>query len=154
MAALAPTADGPRVALPAADGLIGRLEIPRLGLSALVEEGQEEQTLRRAIGHIPGTAFPGAGGNVGLAAHRDTFFRPLRHVQAGDLVRLTTPSGLFEYLVESVQVVEPDRVEVLDPPSSGEVLTLVTCYPFDFVGAAPQRYIVRAEQRPTERRLS
>lgn len=131
---------------PLADGLIGRLEIPRLGLSALVAEGQAESTLRRAVGHIPGTALPGDGGNVGLAGHRDTFFRQLRHVRPGDQVRLTTLDGAFEYQVASVEVVDPDRIDVLAGPAYGEALTLVTCYPFEFIGRAPRRYIVRAER--------
>lgn len=129
------------------DGLIGRLEIPRLGVSAIVAEGQEEATLRRAVGHIPGTALPGEGGNVGLAGHRDTFFRPLRHVRTGDHVRLTTIEGAFDYVVESVRVVDPDRLDVLARPARGEALTLVTCYPFEFVGRAPRRYVVRAQRQ-------
>jgi sortase A len=138
---------GDRVAAVGPDTLIGRLEIPRLGVSALVEEGQEESTLRRAIGHIPGTGLPGRVGNVGLAAHRDTFFRPLRRLRKGDLVRLTTLAGPHEYTVESIRVVSPERVDVLDARAGREILTLVTCYPFDFIGAAPERYVVRAEKR-------
>ena len=129
----------------AASGLIGRIEIPRLLLSAVVVEGVGKTSLRRAVGHIPGTALPGQPGNVGLSGHRDTFFRPLKDLRIKDEVQLSTLKGNFEYQVESLRVVEPDNVGVL--ASSGEnVLTLVTCYPFSFVGPAPQRWIVRARQ--------
>jgi sortase A len=127
------------------DGLIGRIEIPRLLLSAVVVEGVDKTTLRRAVGHIPGTALPGDPGNVGLAGHRDTFFRSLKNVRIKDEVQLSTLRGNFRYEVESLRVVEPENVGVL--ASSGEnVLTLVTCYPFHYFGSAPQRWIVRARQ--------
>jgi sortase A len=129
----------------ATDGLIGRIEIPRLLLSVIVVEGIDKATLLRAAGHIPGTALPGQPGNVGLAAHRDTFFRPLKDLRIKDEVQFSTPKGNFKYEVESLRVVEPDNVGVL-APSGENVLTLVTCYPFDYVGAAPQRWIVRARQ--------
>lgn len=124
---------------------IGRLEIPRLGLSIIVREGVDAETLRLAVGHIPGTASPGDTGNVGLAGHRDTFFRRLRDVRAGDEVRLTTVDGRYTYRVRSTSVVAPDDTSVLDGTARPS-LTLVTCYPFYFVGAAPKRFIVRAEQ--------
>jgi sortase A len=129
----------------AADGLIGRIEIPRLLLSAVVVEGVDKITLRRAVGHIPGTALPGHAGNVGLAGHRDTFFRSLKDVKIKDEVQLATLAGNFNYEVESLRVVDPDNVGVL-APSGHNVLTLVTCYPFYFVGPAPKRWIVRARQ--------
>ena len=128
-----------------ADGLIGRIEIPRLGLSVIVVEGVDRRTLRRAAGHIPGTAFPGRSGNVGISAHRDTFFRPLRNIRQDDIITLTTLAGEYRYRVVSVKIVSPTDVAVLDP-SENEVLTLVTCYPFYFVGPAPSRFIVRAER--------
>lgn len=121
----------------------GRLEIPRLGLSVAVAEGIDKRTLRRAAGHLPGTPFPGEPGNVVLAAHRDTLFRPLKDVRAGDRLSLRTPDGEFAYEVSSVEVVEPDRVEVMAPGPTPEV-TLVTCYPFYYVGPAPKRYVVKA----------
>lgn len=127
------------------DGLIGRIEIPRLGLSAIVMEGTDKITLRRAAGHIAGTALPGYAGNVGIAGHRDTFFRPLRNIQRNDTITLTTLLGEYRYRVVSTKVVGPYDVAVLDP-SADEVLTLVTCYPFYFVGSAPSRFIVRAER--------
>jgi sortase A len=136
----------PKNPLPAlTNGLIGRLEIPRLGLSAMVVEGTSGRTLRRAVGHIPGTALPGQPGNVGISGHRDTFFRPLRHIQRNDIITVTTLFGEFRYRVVSTRIVSPSNVAVLDPGGS-EMLTLVTCYPFYFVGSAPNRFIVRAER--------
>jgi sortase A len=129
----------------AIDGLVGRMEIPRLRLSAVVVEGVGETALRRAVGHIPGTALPGGEGNVGLAAHRDTFFRPLKDLRVNDEIRFTTLTGDFRYEVELITIVEPDNVRVL-APSHDNVLTMVTCYPFSYIGAAPRRFIVRARQ--------
>ena len=129
----------------AADGLIGRIEIQRLGLSAIVVEGTTSTTLRRAVGHIPGTALPGQPGNIGISGHRDTFFRPLRNILQNDIITLTTLLGEYRYRVVSTRIVGPNDVAVLDP-SQDEILTLVTCYPFYFVGSAPDRFIVRAER--------
>ena len=135
---------GPAAAL-TADGLVGRIEIPRLLLSVVVIEGVTKTALRRAVGHIPGTALPGEAGNVGVAGHRDTFFRPLKDLRIKDEIRFSTLKGDFKYEVESLRVVEPDNVGVL--AASGEnVLTMVTCYPFYYVGPAPKRWIVRARQ--------
>lgn len=134
------------VALPATigpDGLIGRLDIRHLDLSVVVFEGTAHKTLRRAVGHIGGTALPGQAGNVGIAGHRDTFFRPLRNIQPDDLITLTTLGGEYHYRVVSTRIVSPDDVAVLNSDGE-EVLTLVTCYPFYFVGPAPSRFIVRA----------
>ena len=142
-----PGSSASRESAPAVEpgGLIGRIEIPRVLLSVIVVEGVDKTDLRRAVGHIPGTALPGQPGNVGLAGHRDTFFRSLKDVRIKDEVQLSTLQGNFKYEVESLRVVEPESVGVL--ASSGEkVLTLVTCYPFYFVGPAPQRWIVRARQ--------
>jgi len=129
----------------ATSGLVGRIEIPRLGVSALVIEGTDSRSLRRAVGHVRLTSLPGESGNVALAGHRDSFFRPLNKVCLGDIVRLTTPDGMFEYRVESEFVVRPGQTEVLSP-SDGRTLTLITCYPFGYVGSAPERFIVRARQ--------
>jgi sortase A len=128
---------------PAIRGLVGRIDVPRLKLSALAREGADVMTLRGAVGHIPGTAFPGAPGNAAFAAHRDTFFRPLKSVRNGDEVILTTTRGVYHYLVTGTRIVEPADVSVLDPTPEA-TLTLVTCYPFDYIGSAPQRFIVRA----------
>jgi sortase A len=128
-----------------ASGLIGRIEIPRLDISVMVIEGSTDAILRHAAGHIAGTALPGRPGNVGISAHRDTFFRPLRNIRGGDIVVLTTPFGAWRYRVVSTRIVKPENVSVLDPTPT-PVLTLVTCYPFYFLGPAPDRFIVRAEQ--------
>ncbi len=133
------------------DGLIGRIEITRVGLSAVVVEGTDNATLRRAAGHIQGTAVPGQPGNIGIAAHRDTFFRPLRNVRLNDIVTLTTVRAEYLYRVVSTRVVGPHEVSVLNP-SKQEILTLVSCYPFYFVGPAPHRFIVRAERSVREAR--
>lgn len=123
--------------------VIGRIEIPRIGLSAVVSKGDDEAVLRRAVGWVTGTAGPGDGGNTALAGHRDTFFRPLQRVRVDDRIRLVMPDETLEYRVASTQVVEPDDISVLQ--SSGkEELTLITCYPFRFIGPAPDRFIVKA----------
>ena len=123
---------------------VGMIEIPVVGLATRVLEGSNASTLRLAVGHIPGTALPGPTGNVGLAGHRDTFFRCLRRIKVGDEIRLTTSAGTFQYRVISLRVVLPDAIEVLNDTKL-PTLTLVTCYPFDFAGTAPQRLIVHAE---------
>jgi len=128
-----------------ARGLVGRLEIPRIALSVMVNEGTSPLTLRRGVGHVEDTAMPGKSGNIGLAGHRDTFFLPLRNVRRHDLVTLVTQQGTFRYRVVSTRIVAPTEVSVL-ASDAGQVLTLVTCYPFYFVGAAPKRFIVRAER--------
>jgi sortase A len=124
---------------------IGKLEIPRLHISGIVRHGMDDKTLERAIGHIPGTPAPGNGGNVGIAAHRDTFFRNLKGVKAGDRIIVETRSGTYEYAVDSTKIVMPENVEVLDP-TADPAMTLVTCYPFNYIGHAPKRFIVRARQ--------
>jgi sortase A len=128
---------------PAPGSTIGRIDIPRLGVSTVVRAGTDARTLRLAVGHIPGTSVPGDPGNVGLAAHRDTFFRRLGEIEPGDEVRVVTSYGTFAYRVAGTQIVDPSDVWVLDPTDQ-PALTLVTCYPFRFIGAAPRRFIVRA----------
>jgi sortase A len=125
--------------------LVARLEIPRLGVSAIVLEGIGSKTLRRAVGHIPETPFPGEAGNVGLAGHRDSFFRGLKDVRKNDMITLDTPDGTYRYQVEWTRIVLPEETQVLDDAGK-PALTLVTCYPFFYVGSAPQRFIVRANQ--------
>ena len=127
---------------------LGRIEIGRIGLAAMIMEGIDSKTLRRAVGHFPGTALPGQQGNVAVAGHRDTFFRALRHIRKDDEITLTTLTGSYRYRVVSTEVVEPEAIEVLDN-SDDAILTLVTCYPFDFVGPAPRRFIVRAHRSPS-----
>jgi sortase A len=123
---------------------VARLEAPSIGLAVNVLEGSDAATLSRAAGRIEYTAIPGERGNVGIAGHRDTVFRPLRHVKAGDLLRLQSAAGVQEYRVAWTSVVEPDAVHVLDA-TPHPALTLITCYPFRFVGSAPKRFIVRAD---------
>ena len=124
---------------------IGHLEIPRVGLSAVVAEGDDEKTLRVAVGHLPDTPLPWQEGNSALAGHRDSFFRPLRDIQVGDDIQLTTARGTLRYRVTRHAVVNPTDLWVLDP-SPTAALTLITCYPFDYVGPAPRRFIVHAER--------
>ena len=129
-----------------ADGeVIGEMNIPRLGLKTIVAQGQSSKVLRRAVGHLSDSAMPGQPGNVTLAGHRDTFFRPLRKIQPGDAISFNTADGEFVYQVESTEVVMPSDVAVLQP-SRENTLTLVTCFPFYYVGSAPKRFIVRARQ--------
>jgi len=125
--------------------VIGRIKIPRLGLSAVVMEGDDDAALRLAVGHIPRTALPGQTGNVAIAGHRDTFFRGLRHIRKNDVITFEMPGASYRYRVEAIQVVGPKDTRVLNP-SEQSTLTLVTCYPFSFVGSAPNRFIVRARQ--------
>ena len=125
--------------------LIGRIEIHRVGVEGIVLEGADETTLRRGVGHIPETSMPGHGnaGNVGLAAHRDSFFRGLKDIRKNDIVRLQTLDGTFRYRVEWTKIVLPEETQVLASEGVSE-LTLVTCYPFFYIGSAPKRFIVRA----------
>jgi len=135
------------------DGVIGEMEVPRLALKAIVVQGDSPRILRRAVGHIPETALPGESGNVALTGHRDSFFRPLRHIRAGDAITLKTRQGDFQYQVESTEVVPPSDVQVLRA-SSGHTLTLITCFPFYYVGAAPSRFIVHAREVGSPAQLS
>lgn len=141
----APSHTQPAAATPVANALIGRLSVPRLHLSAMVREGIDQKTLRLAVGHIPATALPGQNGNVGVAGHRDTFFRGLKDLRTADRIRFSTAQGDFDYQVDSLRVVDPEDVGVL-APSPDKVLTLVTCFPFWYIGNAPKRFIVRARQ--------
>jgi sortase A len=125
--------------------LVGRIEIPRLDVSAIVLEGVDKKTLRRGVGRIPETALPGDGGNVGLAAHRDSFFRGLKDIRKNDIVTLKTMEDTYYYRVEWTEIVRPQDTHVLADSGAPE-LTLVTCYPFYYVGSAPKRFIVRAQR--------
>ena len=131
---------------PAVEGsAVARLAIPRLGLTSIVVEGTGEKELSLAPGHIPGTSLPGEAGNVAIAGHRDTFFRPLRFLRKDDTINVTTDRGQDQYRVVSTYIVSPADIQVLYP-TGRDTLTLVTCYPFDYVGTAPSRFIVRAER--------
>ena len=124
---------------------IGRLEIPDVDLSVMVLDGDDDHTLDRAVGRVPGTARPGERGNLGIAGHRDGYFRGLRHLEKGDAISLTTLDGVARYVVDKIEVVKPERTDVL-APSREPMLTLITCYPFFHVGDAPSRYVVHARQ--------
>jgi len=125
--------------------LIGRIAIPRVGVSAIVLHGIGHKTLRRGVGHIPGTPLPAHGGNFGLAGHRDSFFRELKDIRQNDTIELATLDGTFEYKVEWTKIVLPEDTYVL-ADEGAPALTLVTCYPFYYVGSAPKRFIVRARR--------
>jgi len=133
----------------AAGSTVGRIEIPRLGVSTVIRAGSDARTLRLAVGYIPGTALPGDRGNFGLAGHRDTFFRKLRDINPDDEIRIVTADGVFNYYVQRTSIVMPEDVWVLDP-TNYPALTLVTCYPFNYIGSAPKRFIVRAVLRTAE----
>jgi len=129
--------------IPVAAQPLGRLEIPSIQLSAMVLEGVDSSTLRHAVGHVPGTSLPDGKGNVALSAHRDTLFRHLGRLHVNDMISLTTLTGRYEYVVESTNVVDPDQTVHLRDIGR-PTLTLVTCYPFYYVGPAPKRFVVHA----------
>lgn len=139
-ASATPPAPTPRID----PSVFGRIEIPRLGLKAIIREGADEKTLKRAVGLVPNAPLPGRDGNTVLAAHRDTFFWPLKDIELNDRIRLRAANDeVYEYRVDEVRIVEPEETDVLQ--SRGvEELTLVTCYPFRFIGPAPDRFIVKA----------
>jgi sortase A len=136
----------PEIPPPGEGELLGRIRIPSVDITAVIVEGVGKKSLRRAAGHIPGTALPAEDeGNVGIAAHRDSFFRGLKDIRKDDTIELTTLDGTHRYRVEWTKIVQPDDTSVLTP--TGEpALTLVTCYPFYYVGSAPKRFIVRAHR--------
>lgn len=127
----------------ASDTPVAVLRIPEAGLAVPVYRELTKRNLNRGAALIDGTAAPGEHGNAGIAGHRDSFFRGLRHIAVGDTIELADHGGTTSYRVTDLSVVEPDDVSVL-APADGKMLTLVTCYPFYFAGHAPQRYIVRA----------
>lgn len=123
--------------------VVARLEVPRLGITVMVLQGTSEETLKVGAGHVPGTPHPGAEGNAAIAAHRDTFFRKLEGIIPGDIIRYVTVRRTYEYAVDSTEVVDPEDTRPMESRGRSE-LTLITCYPFYFVGAAPKRFIVHA----------
>ena len=125
------------------DEVIGRIEIPALRLTAPITRDYDVNSLRKGVGHIPASAEPGGLGTVGLAGHRDSFFRPLRKITTKMEVRLIDKTGVYHYFVDSTEIVDPDQVRVLSIAARPE-LTLITCFPFDYIGAAPRRFIVHA----------
>ena len=126
-------------------GPVGILSVPRLQLSTAVVEGDEDVVLDVSAGHLPDTPWPWETGNAAIAAHRDGLFRGLRHVKAGDAIELKTTHGDLQYRVTDIRIVLPTDVSVLDA-GERDSLTLITCYPFYYVGHAPKRFIVRAER--------
>ena len=128
---------------PAKMSAAARLEIPRIGVSAMVLEGTGSRTLQVGLGHVPGTSWPGQPGNVAIAGHRDTFFRPLRRIEKNDVISLETTRRTYHYSVSSFEVVDPHDVEALNFHRQNE-LTLITCYPFAYIGRAPKRFVVHA----------
>lgn len=130
---------------PGEGGIAGRIEISRIGLSVMILHGTTPATLRRGAGHIPGTSLPGRSGNTGIAGHRDTHFRRLENLRIDDTLIITAPAGRYLYQVVSIEIVSPLDVRVL-APTAEESVTLVTCHPFDFIGSAPNRFIVRARR--------
>jgi sortase A len=136
---------GPERRILARGDVIGEIQVPRLGLHAIVVQGDSPEQLRRAVGHLPRSVLPGEWGNVALAGHRDTFFLPLHSIRVGDEIRFVTRQGTFEYQVRWVKVVAPTDIRVLES-STGHELTLVTCFPFRYIGPAPQRFIVRGQE--------
>jgi len=139
-----PATNSPQRGLRRGD-VVGELTVPRLHLSVMVFEGDDGRILRLGAGHIPRTALPAQGGNVGIAAHRDTYFRPLRFIRPNDTISLKTPRGTLHYTVTNTEIVQPSEVEVLAKAPDRD-LTLVTCYPFYYVGGAPKRFIVHARK--------
>jgi sortase A len=126
------------------NGLIGLLEIPRLGFSEIVMHGDDDDTLTLAIGHLPDTPLPWQQGNSALAGHRDGRFRPLKDIRIGDRITIATRQGNLHYVLRETKIVTPDDLSVLAPTDT-RTLTLITCYPFSYVGKAPKRFILKAE---------
>lgn len=138
-----------RVELPSAPikegDVLGRIEIPRIGVSVAVLQGTTSQTLRLGVGHIDGTALPGQPGNIGIAGHRDTYFRDLKDIRRNDQILLQTAIGVDRYEVDWLQITTPRDGAIL-ARSTESSLTLVTCYPFHYIGAAPERYVIHAHR--------
>jgi LPXTG-site transpeptidase (sortase) family protein len=131
--------------VPIEGDVLGRIEVPRLGLTVAILEGTTSRTLRLGVGHIEGTALPGEPGNSAIAGHRDTYFRGLKDIRNSDQILIQSATGLSRYEVDTVQIVEPGNIGVL-APSTGSSVTLITCYPFHFIGAAPERFVVHAHK--------
>jgi sortase A len=126
--------------------VLGRIDIPRIGMSVAVLQGTTSRTLRLGVGHINGTALPGEPGNIGIAGHRDTYFRALKDIRKDDEIQLQTATGIARYVVDWIQITSPSDVGVLATTAESS-LTLVTCYPFYYIGAAPKRFIVHAHRQ-------
>lgn len=138
-------ASTPKSTIRAGD-VLGRIDVPRLGLSVAVLQGTTSRTLRLGAGHIEGTPLPGEPGNSGIAGHRDTFFRSLKDIRKDDEIQFQTATGLLRYEVDWIKIVGPDDTSVLHSSGENSTLTLVTCYPFYLVGPAPKRFVVHARK--------
>jgi sortase A len=125
--------------------VLGRIEIPRLGVKVEILEGTTSRTLRLGVGHIEGTALPGEPGNIGIAGHRDTYFHALKDIRTNDEIQIQTATGLSRFEVDLVEIVDPGDTRAL-APAAGSAVTLVTCYPFYYFGAAPKRFVVHAHK--------
>ena len=125
--------------------VLGRMEIPKIGMSVIVLQGTTPKTLRLGVGHIDGTALPGESGNIGIAGHRDTFFRGLKDIHTGDGISLQTATGIAMYEVDWIQITVPSDGDIVSATTESG-LTLVTCYPFHYIGAAPERFVVHAHK--------
>jgi sortase A len=132
-----------RGAQPARGSVLGKFEVPRLKLSWVLLEGTDDRTLDRSIGHVEGSALIGSAGNIAIAGHRNTHFRKLEWIRRGDEIVMSGSEGEYRYRVEWIRLAEPEDIQVLDP-AHGPAVTLVTCFPFEYVGSAPLRFIVRA----------
>ncbi|MBV9499944.1 MAG: class D sortase [Acidobacteriaceae bacterium] len=154
-----PAAPPTTAAIPPPEGaLLGRLGIERLHVSAIVRQGVDTKMLAVAVGHVPSTALPGHPGNFAIAAHRDTLFRALKDIKKGDLVTFQSTNGTYTYQVLTTKIVKPTDVSVLSSNGGGlipgingardNLLTMITCYPFNYVGSAPKRFIVEAKLVP------
>ncbi|MBV8552578.1 MAG: class D sortase [Acidobacteriaceae bacterium] len=156
VAASRPPSPAPQAPRPVYGSILGRVEISRLHLSAMVREGVDARVLSLAVGHVPSTALPGQQGNFAIAAHRDTLFRALKDIRTGDLVTFQNSLGAYTYRVLATKIVRPSDVSVLRSDGGGlipvaeianepKLLTMITCYPFYYVGSAPKRFIVEAK---------
>ncbi len=134
----------PKLAVKEGD-VLGRIEIPRIGVSVIVLQGTTARTLRLGVGHIEGTALPGEPGDIGIAGHRDTYFRSLKDIRQKDEIQIQTAAGITRYEVDWIQITVPSDVAIVSPTSES-ALTLVTCYPFHYIGAAPERFVVHAHR--------
>ncbi len=133
----------PRQWFPPDPSVLGQIEVRRIGLSAVIRSGMDAATLRKSVGHVAATPLPGEWGNSVLAGHRDTFFRGLRGIERGDVIRVVRAGSTIEYVVDGLAVTGPEAVEVMRPAGDRR-LTLVTCYPFGYIGPAPRRFVVTA----------
>jgi sortase A len=126
--------------------ILGRIEIRRLGVSVVILEGTTSQTLLHGVGHIEGTALPGEPGNIGIAGHRDTYFRVLKDIRADDEIQIQTATGITRYKVDWIQITVPNDVGIVSHDAES-ALTLVSCYPFHYIGAAPERFVVHSHRQ-------